>query len=676
VQEYVEAGSLADLFRAEGPRLDPGLVVEMVRELSEAIEHLHERELWHRDIKPANILVRTRAPELDLVLTDFGLAVLAVASQAYASTQRTTHYAAPEAQWNRVGPFRDYWSLGMIVLEAITGKMPFAGVDEYVINRMLGEGEPFDLSEVPDDRWRLLIEGLLTWDADRRWGASEVANWLHGGSPEVHRDTVRGRARPVPYLMPSGECHTLPELAAAIAEDWEEGTRRWARGWITEWLQSIGTDHNLLSRIVTLSEGQADLDLQVYELLLLLDPARPPTWHGHELTPARIASLCRDAISGDEEAREVVLAVRQRRLLARHTERTDDAASRHLDADLTAELDRYDAAVARQGSSWPAELRPRAAEWVLASLVDPTVLDQLVERSAEVATPDARARRWYRDLGDSLTASPGLLVALLQLGPEAEAETRGARAEQIAAAERAAQQQRADDEQARAASERADEAVTQRRRQAGRRALQLGLLVALTALVLPDLLADLPRFGTLLLFVIVALAGGLGVQGLAATYPVAGRGARTLGQDVWAVAATLVAVTAAQTGAGGVRLAMGEAPFVLDEVVLGQVRVLPWVAVIVVVLSAVHGRSPRVRGWTAVAVAAVAGVVLGGAYGGVDRGPGSWWTQVANEGLSRFQWPVFAEFAPWVLAGTGAAVALLFGLATRTAMRTGPGGGS
>ena len=73
----------------------------------------------------------------------------------------------------------DYWSLGMILLEMYTGRNPFAGLSEAIINHQLIT-RPVDLAGVRDPAWQTLLRGLLMRNPERRWGAQEIKGWIDG----------------------------------------------------------------------------------------------------------------------------------------------------------------------------------------------------------------------------------------------------------------------------------------------------------------------------------------------------------------------------------------------------------------------------------------------------------------------------------------------------------------
>jgi len=170
VLEYGEYGSLREVVASKAR--DETLAGEVLNQVSAALKHIHSKNLIHRDLKPENILVRSQKP-LDLALTDFGIASLTEATQHFTTTSRTVKYGAPEAAAGVVTASSDYWSLGLVLLELVTGKHPFDGLSDLVIFQHL-LSSPIDLSAVEDARWHLLLRGLLTRGHQKRWGANRL----------------------------------------------------------------------------------------------------------------------------------------------------------------------------------------------------------------------------------------------------------------------------------------------------------------------------------------------------------------------------------------------------------------------------------------------------------------------------------------------------------------------
>ena len=126
--------------------MPPTLVRAVVKELADAIDHIHSIEIVHRDIKPQNVLVRPEQP-LDLVLADFGVAQAFVMS-ALGQVAGTFAYLAPEGTHGRLSRTGDWWALGVITHELLTGRHLFA--DPADPRRLLPEGQILSLIHISD----------------------------------------------------------------------------------------------------------------------------------------------------------------------------------------------------------------------------------------------------------------------------------------------------------------------------------------------------------------------------------------------------------------------------------------------------------------------------------------------------------------------------------------------
>jgi serine/threonine protein kinase len=167
IQESIEHGSLADW--GKKGKLSDKEGQEVLRELSEALAHLHEANVVHRDIKPSNILIRTEEP-LDLVLIDFGIASMADLSLHLTNLNRTAAYCAPETIQGVVGKESDWWSVGVVMLEMLEGRHPWGGMTEQAINfQLVSRG--MKVPEGVGREWGQLLKGLLTRDVKPSLGA-------------------------------------------------------------------------------------------------------------------------------------------------------------------------------------------------------------------------------------------------------------------------------------------------------------------------------------------------------------------------------------------------------------------------------------------------------------------------------------------------------------------------
>jgi len=117
---------------ARGP-LPEREVLRICRQLAEGLARAHEAGVVHRDLKPANIILTADGTAK---IVDFGLAKLASQTRLTrtGTTMGTVAYMSPEqARGDVVDPRSDIWSLGVILYEAITGRLPFRGENEQAV---------------------------------------------------------------------------------------------------------------------------------------------------------------------------------------------------------------------------------------------------------------------------------------------------------------------------------------------------------------------------------------------------------------------------------------------------------------------------------------------------------------------------------------------------------------
>ncbi|MFO1302459.1 MAG: serine/threonine-protein kinase [Burkholderiales bacterium] len=300
ILEYVPGGTLEQLMR-EGP-LPRDDVRAIVREIADALAGIHVHGILHRDLKPENVLVRSRSP-LRLALTDFGIASMSDATQHFTSAARTTKYAAPEVLTGVLDAKSDWWSLGMIVLEAASGRHPFDGLSEQVMNHQLAT-RPIDVRGVYDDALRVLCRGLLLRDPSRRFGREEVSRWLDGDATlAAPEESQVGNVRP--YRFGTAEATTANELALALARHWDEAKRDIARGHVARWLENELHDHNLLRTLQDIQDRRGlGEDGKLLAFLLAAAPDLPPVWKGRALGDAPVLAAAREAAQGDVAATE------------------------------------------------------------------------------------------------------------------------------------------------------------------------------------------------------------------------------------------------------------------------------------------------------------------------------------------------------------------------------------
>src|SRR5579875_352369 len=126
VMEYVDGQTLKQYIQQNSPlRVEDA--VRIMSQLASAISHAHQNHIIHRDIKPQNILVDQNG---NVKITDFGIA-MALSATSITQTNSvlgSVHYLSPEqARGGMANVKSDIYSLGIVMFELLTGRLPFSG---------------------------------------------------------------------------------------------------------------------------------------------------------------------------------------------------------------------------------------------------------------------------------------------------------------------------------------------------------------------------------------------------------------------------------------------------------------------------------------------------------------------------------------------------------------------
>src|SRR4051812_9785910 len=171
VMELVDGETLSDAIR-RGP-MSSEAVADIGARLADALAYVHGEGLIHRDVKPANVLLGTDGR---VRLTDFGIARLVDAAKVTATglTVGTASYLSPEqVTAEPVGTAADVYSLGLVLLECLTGEREYPGSAVEVALARLSR-PPRVPSTLPDG-WPGLLTAMTDRDPARRPMASQVA---------------------------------------------------------------------------------------------------------------------------------------------------------------------------------------------------------------------------------------------------------------------------------------------------------------------------------------------------------------------------------------------------------------------------------------------------------------------------------------------------------------------
>ncbi len=182
VYEIDEAGERAFLAMAclEGQTLKQKIAarplplkeaLDIVIQIAQGLQIAHEKGIVHRDIKPANIMI---TPQGQVKIMDFGLAQLSNRTKLTASGMKlgTPAYMSPEQTEGKPADRRsDIWSLGVVLYEMVSGRVPFAGEAEAAVAYAILHTAPEPLtalrSGIPVELDRIIAKALAKEKDDR-----------------------------------------------------------------------------------------------------------------------------------------------------------------------------------------------------------------------------------------------------------------------------------------------------------------------------------------------------------------------------------------------------------------------------------------------------------------------------------------------------------------------------
>lgn len=126
VMEYVEGRTLKQLLKKRGA-LTVSEVIDIMLQLTDGINYAHDKYIIHRDLKPQNIMI---SDDGKIKITDFGIAMALNSTQLTQtnSVMGSVHYLPPEQASGKGSTIKsDIYSMGIMLYELLTGKLPFKG---------------------------------------------------------------------------------------------------------------------------------------------------------------------------------------------------------------------------------------------------------------------------------------------------------------------------------------------------------------------------------------------------------------------------------------------------------------------------------------------------------------------------------------------------------------------
>ena len=201
--EFVDGGTLKE--KVAGVPQSPRDAARILETLARAVHYAHDQRLIHRDLKPHNVLLTSGGvPKI----ADFGLARSLDAGGGVTITTDfvgTPAYAAPEQvnqRFGPIGPATDVYSLGVILYELLTGRVPFDSGSIPEVLRQVEEAEPVPPHRlrpgIPRDLETICLKCLRKEPGNRYATAADLADDLHhfqAGEPILARPVGKAELR-------------------------------------------------------------------------------------------------------------------------------------------------------------------------------------------------------------------------------------------------------------------------------------------------------------------------------------------------------------------------------------------------------------------------------------------------------------------------------------------------
>ena len=176
VMELIEGVTLMQYMQKKGA-LGWKEALHFSVQISKALEHAHSKGIVHRDIKPQNIMI---IRDGSIKVADFGIAALeSTQEQRSSQTVGSVHYIAPEqARGEQPDTRSDIYSLGVVMYEMLTGRMPYDGetAEQIALKHIAGIAvPPQEINpDIPDELARITLRAMNADINARYQSASEL----------------------------------------------------------------------------------------------------------------------------------------------------------------------------------------------------------------------------------------------------------------------------------------------------------------------------------------------------------------------------------------------------------------------------------------------------------------------------------------------------------------------
>ncbi len=232
VMEYLAGKNLAQVVRAQGP-MPQERAVAIMNQVCGALDEAHQAGIIHRDLKPENIFLTIQGGIEDFPkVLDFGLAKVTEKQMKPGSmilTREGMVFGTPEfmspeqARGKTLDARSDIYSLGIIMYELLTGKLPFDARQPIEYIQLHVNAQPIPLNErvpgleFPEQLGRVIMKALAKEPEDRYSTAAEFAEALKLSLTDAPEPEADFMADPAPAAEPAREQPRAPAMDPAPA---------------------------------------------------------------------------------------------------------------------------------------------------------------------------------------------------------------------------------------------------------------------------------------------------------------------------------------------------------------------------------------------------------------------------------------------------------------------------